>query len=79
MKYQCPVCFYAGMARPPRDHNICVCCGAEFGLDDYDFTISELRKRWVLNRMPWFSRETPAPSGWDPSKQVSVDSHGPAS
>lgn len=72
MKYQCPVCFYSDMARPPRDHNICVCCGTELELDDYDFTVSELRDRWVLNHMPWFSRETPPPSGWDPVKQLEL-------
>src|SRR5260221_9124431 len=56
MNYRCPVCFYPSLPLPPEDHNICLCCGTEFGFDDFDSTFDELRERWVRNQMPWFSR-----------------------
>ena len=54
--YTCPVCSYYPMADPPRDWNICPCCGTEFGNDDYDRTHAELRAAWEAKGRPWFSR-----------------------
>jgi hypothetical protein len=72
MNYRCPVCFYPSLPLPPEDHNICLCCGTEFGFDDFDSTFDELRDRWVRDQMPWFSREFPAPVDWDPRKQLAM-------
>lgn len=42
-RYTCPVCFYAGLSRPPEDHLICPSCGVQFGYDDATTTHAELR------------------------------------
>lgn len=42
MKHTCPVCGFKGLAEPPYDHEgnhsheICPCCGFQFGFDDYE-------------------------------------------
>ena len=43
MNYRCPVCFFDEMPDPPRDYNICPCCGTEFGNDDVEYSYAELR------------------------------------
>lgn len=41
MKYICPVCGYSGLREVPYDKyvygsdEICVCCGFQFALDDF--------------------------------------------
>lgn len=69
MKYRCPVCFFAALPWPPEDHNICICCGTEFDLDDFDFTHDELRAKWVESGQ-WFSEDLPPPPGWNAVDQL---------
>jgi hypothetical protein len=66
----CPVCAYNQLPFPPSDYRICPCCGTEFEADDVDFTHEELRERWILAGMPWFSRHTPPPPGWSAPRQL---------
>ena len=66
--YTCPVCYYVRMQDPPRDYNICECCGTEFGNDDDGRTHEELRSDWIANGTPWFFRS--APVGWNPWSQL---------
>jgi predicted amidophosphoribosyltransferase len=42
----CPVCGY-GMPDPPRDYNICPCCGTEFGHHDQNASIEDIRLAWL--------------------------------
>lgn len=70
MSYQCPVCGYAQMKRPPIDFYICPCCGVEFGNDDYDASHARLRSAWIDNGLRWFSRATLAPVNWNPIEQL---------
>lgn len=53
------------MARPPQGFYICPCCGTQFEYDDAAVTHEVLRQRWFANGAHWFSRSTPAPSGWN--------------
>ncbi|MGA9668031.1 MAG: hypothetical protein WBQ94_02420 [Terracidiphilus sp.] len=66
--YTCPVCYYTGMQDPPRDYNICECCGTEFGNDDEALSHEELRARWIESGARWFFRS--APVGWNPWTQL---------
>jgi len=66
--YTCPVCFYTGMQDPPRDYNICECCGTEFGNDDDVHTHEVLRVQWIDTGAKWFFRS--APVGWNPWTQL---------
>jgi hypothetical protein len=59
MTYQCPVCLFDGLTFPPADHKICVCCGTQFGLDDFDYTVEELRARSLASGARWFSQHSP--------------------
>jgi hypothetical protein len=68
MKYQCPVCFYAGLPYPPADYHICLCCGTEFGNDDEEFSHAQLREMWIASGAQWFFRTPPA--GWNPWVQL---------
>ncbi|HEX7680693.1 MAG TPA: hypothetical protein VF713_21340 [Thermoanaerobaculia bacterium] len=61
---RCPVCSYEPLPWPAEDHNICICCGTEFGFDDFDFTHEQLRDRWLQNGAPWFSQEHHPPRRW---------------
>jgi hypothetical protein len=58
------------------DYLICPCCGTEFGYDDFAMTYQEheasldrLRERWLARGMPWTSRVTPHPPGWNAVEQ----------
>ena len=66
----CPVCGY-GIKDPPRDYNICPCCGIEFGYDDSETTYAALRQLWVLGGAKWWSPNTMPPQGWSADKQMS--------
>jgi len=49
---------------------ICLCCGTEFGYDDY--TLEGIRKRrenWLLNPQKWLD-PTAKPIGWDLEAQL---------
>ena len=58
MMYTCPVCGFDKMPFPPTDHNICSCCGTEFGYHDRVRTPQSLRKAWIENGHRWFSTAT---------------------
>jgi hypothetical protein len=73
--YDCPVCGYNAMKKPPADHSICPCCGVEFGLDDagpalIDEIHAGLRRRWLTQGMKWHSQYLHAPSGWNAIDQL---------
>lgn len=70
MVYTCSVCGWPRLRLPPRDHQICPCCGTHFDYDDYGMTHAELREDWAAKGYPWFSRYTPAPDGWDAGAQL---------
>lgn len=70
MKYRCPVCGFDNMPFPPRDNNICSCCGTEFGYHDLKLSHADLRKQWIAKGMPWFSTRMPRPRDWNPTEQV---------
>jgi hypothetical protein len=59
MNYKCKVCGYDQMPDPPIRHNICPCCGTEYGLDDDDCSYEELRDAWLRAGAPWFSSLEP--------------------
>ena len=68
MSYSCPVCKYIGLKYPPTNHNICPCCGTEFGYDDNRKTHTELHQEWVTSGARWFDGLPPV--GWDPNMQL---------
>lgn len=89
-RYQCPVCGYALLKRPPRDgrsasDEICPSCGYQFGYtdDDLDITYVEWRRRWVAQGMPFRSEKYRGlPKDWDPVRQLAAlereeRAHGP--
>lgn len=75
-KYNCPVCNFNGLLEPAYtgtapSHEICSCCGTEFGYDDSSKTFKELRNIWIdSGKVFWKSNCTP--SNWDVEKQLSV-------
>lgn len=70
MTYQCPVCGYNELTKPPENFSICDCCGTEFENDDFDRTHKELRSAWIDRDMPWFSRSTLKPKNWNAYRQL---------
>jgi hypothetical protein len=54
MKYMCPVCGYPDLEDKPINHEICPCCGSQFGYDDYLKTHAELRQEWLDGGAKWF-------------------------
>lgn len=70
MKYWCTVCGYDGLADPPADHNICPCCGTEFGYHDLVVSWEELRHRWIVEGAKWFSDYTHPCADWNPVGQL---------
>lgn len=68
MQYPCPVCGYPEMDSPPRDYNICECCGTEFGLHDQDMTHKELRIQWLTIAAPWWHGFPQ--NGWNALEQL---------
>jgi transcriptional regulator with XRE-family HTH domain len=73
--FDCPVCGYDQLTKPPRDFYICPCCGTEFELDDDERTLQELRSKWIDRNMTWFSRATPPPKDWNPYRQLIIAEH----
>src|SRR5215472_15056459 len=69
LKNMCPVCGYE-MDDPPRDYNICPSCGTEFGLNDANTSIADLRSAWLATGPKWWSPTDPAPNDWNPLEQV---------
>jgi hypothetical protein len=75
MNYICPVCGYDRLSKPPADHNICPCCGTEFGYADIAHTFEQLRERWITRGATWFSAHTPPPPDWNAGQQLACISH----
>jgi hypothetical protein len=71
MDNMCPVCGY-DMEDPPPDFNICPSCGTEFGNNDVNASIKELRSAWLRNGARWWSPVDSPPDGWDPFEQISA-------
>ena len=73
---RCPVCGYPDLAEPSRlpdgdpSFEICVCCGTEFGVTDWDRTHDDLREVWIAGGLNWWSKTVFPPDGWDPTKQL---------
>jgi hypothetical protein len=67
----CPVCGYE-MEYAPRDFNICPSCGTEFGVNDVNASINELRSAWLRNGARWWSPVDSCPVGWDPYEQINT-------
>jgi transcriptional regulator with XRE-family HTH domain len=74
--YNCPVCGYDELTKPPKNSYICPCCGTEFESDDFDKTPRELRREWIEKGMPWFSRSTLQPKDWNSFRQLIVANYG---
>ena len=61
----------------PSDE-ICPCCGVQYGYDDAaggdinerHAIYKKLRRRWILEGMPWKSIGISKPDSWDPVKQL---------
>jgi hypothetical protein len=68
MRYTCPVCAFKDLEAPPRNYEICPCCGTEFGNDDEARTHAQLRTLWIHNGARWFFREPPP--NWNPWYQL---------
>ena len=56
------------MPYPPRDYDICPCCGTEFGNDDVEYALEDLRNAWIANGAQWFYEQPPA--DWNPWLQL---------
>jgi len=67
--YTCPVCGFT-MGATPSDFNICPSCGTEFGNDDCDWTIEQLRQAWIDTGAQWWSQNQAAPDGWNSVEQL---------
>lgn len=67
--YLCPVCGYY-MQDVPANHNICCCCGTEFGLHDASRTHKQLRQNWIKTGMKWWSTTDAVPPNWNPKEQL---------
>lgn len=51
-------------------HDICDCCGIEFGYEDSNLVaIRAARKKWIDSKFAWFKKDK-KPAGWDSSKQI---------
>ena len=61
-KFNCPVCNWAGLDEeakyPFSTHEICACCGCQFGLDvQKDSDILDRQNEWLSEGAPWFDDE----------------------
>jgi hypothetical protein len=78
LNYTCPVCGFDGLDEAPYSpsgygqHEICPCCGFQFGVTDDDLGISfhEWRQAWIDQGMPWDKGSSNPPPGWNPQKQL---------
>lgn len=53
-------------------YEICVSCGFQFGVTDYDKKISheQWRQKWMANGMQWRATSIQSPNGWNPREQL---------
>jgi len=50
-------------------HEICPCCGVEFGYEDYTvLSTKEYRDLWLLKGAEWFDKSV-KPNSWDKEQQ----------
>ena len=78
VRFTCPICGYPDLEKQPRSetrrnsHEICPCCGFQFGYHDEDQGISdeEWRRRWIAKGMPWSARSVLPPPGLDRVEQL---------
>ncbi|ENJ9654231.1 hypothetical protein CF065_07910 [Clostridium sporogenes] len=76
-KYVCHVCGYPNLEEPPwvmngkiPSHNICDCCGVEFGYEDCTKeSIKRFRCEWIKKGCKWFSGEL-KPDNWNYQEQL---------
>lgn len=82
---KCPVCGYLlgflpwGPFGESASHEICPCCGIEFGYHD-DALLEdpkdrqkvwdEWRKHWIEGGMKWWSKAREPPENWNPVVQL---------
>lgn len=71
-KYLCPVCGFDELPYPASDHNICVCCGTEYGYHDSTLSHADLRDSWVASGAKWHSRRVSPPKGWTAYRQLVI-------
>lgn len=71
-KYICPICGFDGLDEEPYfnngkipSHNICDCCGCQFGYDDND----KSRQKWIASGGNWFNPDL-KPKGWNINEQL---------
>lgn len=74
--YDCPVCGYDELSKPPKDYYICPSCGTEFESDDFDCSYAQLRSGWIEKEMPWFDPSTLQPKNWSGYRQLIVANYG---
>jgi hypothetical protein len=61
MKFTCPVCGFDDLKYAPEDFTICPSCGTEFGIDDKEYSIQELKDKWIKGGRRWWSISVPSP------------------
>lgn len=77
----CPACgnpdlkelpFYNGDPLNSPSHEICACCGFQFGFTDLDLhiTYEQWRQQWIAGGMVWDKGRSKPPQGWDPHQQL---------
>lgn len=77
VRWPCRVCGYdlefdvwGGDDNSNCTHDICDCCGAEAGLDDFNLeVVRRYRQEWIAGGHKWFSPEE-KPKNWDIEKQL---------
>ena len=79
MRHICPVCGFDGLREEAYDQKghaseeICVCCGFQFGFDDYpnkEKGIENWRNQWIKEGCKWFSMKSPPPTLWNAKSQL---------
>ncbi|WP_458411885.1 hypothetical protein ACNQFZ_13620 [Schinkia sp. CFF1] len=76
-KYICHVCGYPNLDQPPygpngnsSSHDICPCCGVEFGYEDCQLkSYEKYKNNWIISGANWFD-EKYKPSDWNFEKQL---------
>ncbi len=74
-KYMCPVCGFKGLKEEPYNrqnlpsHEICPCCGFEFGFDDVA-SQDAFSQNWIKNGANWFMPKL-KPINWNLNEQLS--------
>jgi len=73
--FNCPVCGYDRLSKPPSDYSICPSCGTEFGYSDAGpepaWQIHQaLRKNWIDRGAVWHSQQIAPPALWNPWLQL---------